>query len=500
LTASTITCPDGHANSPEQHYCGECGAFLDGLCPNGHSNPPENVFCGECGTPLTNDTSSSRQMPEVGSPAVADPAAAGPASSETPGMAAIPGTAVTGDESTAAEGLKERTSDQRPSPETSRPPVKHLPTAIEHTQLGELTRIGKGGQGTVFRAPNIHSKFAPELVYKQYKPKTLAEVDVGALAALPALLSEVLSEPEAHKLVSIAAWPWAVVETDGTTTGFVMPAIPDAFYIRIDTVKGPERALAEFQHLLNNSDFLAARGITLTDDVRLRLLREVASSLVFLHERGVCVGDISPRNLLFEVSTPAVYFVDCDTMRVNGTSALPPVETPGWEVPAGEELATAHSDAYKLGLLALRLILGDQDATHAGRLPDHIPPYLRRLISETLDTDPARRPLPTAWVSILDRVIREWTPTSPLPGKSAPVLAKSGQTPSVVLRSRPPARTGPNPTRNVTAGRPQSVPPPSVIPSPPNPQEAGSGLAALGVIAALFGVALLLFVIAWIAR
>jgi eukaryotic-like serine/threonine-protein kinase len=47
-------------------------------------------------------------------------------------------------------------------------------------------------------------------------------------------------------------------------------------------------------------------------------------------------------------------------MRVNGASVLPQVETPEWEVPAGEELATVQSDTYKLGLLTLRLLTGDQ--------------------------------------------------------------------------------------------------------------------------------------------
>jgi hypothetical protein len=75
-----------------------------------------------------------------------------------------------------------------------------------------------------------------------------------------------------------------------------------------------------------------------------------------LHKHGVCVGDISPKNLLFAlIPHPAVYFIDCDAMRIDGVSVLRQVETPGWQVPAGEELATVYSDTYKLGLLALRL-------------------------------------------------------------------------------------------------------------------------------------------------
>ena len=77
---------------------------------------------------------------------------------------------------------------------------------------------------------------------------------------------------------------------------------------------------------MNHPSVLAARGITLDDVQRFTLLREVASGLAFLHKHSVCVGDISPKNLLFSL-TPheAVYFIDCDAMSINGVSALPQV-------------------------------------------------------------------------------------------------------------------------------------------------------------------------------
>ncbi len=217
---------------------------------------------------------------------------------------------------------------------------------IERAKLGPRTRIGQGGQGVVYRAPNVKTKFAASMVYKEYKPAAVAEMDFTALAAMPALVEQSLSYAQAERLVSIAAWPCALVEDGGTPTGFVMPAIPDEFFISLTTVKGVSSTTAEFQHLLNHSSVLAARGIALDDVQRYTLLREVASGLAFLHRHGVCVGDISPKNLLFSL-TPheAVYFIDCDAMRINGVSALPQVETPGWDTPAGEELATIYSDA-----------------------------------------------------------------------------------------------------------------------------------------------------------
>src|SRR5262249_5777931 len=151
---------------------------------------------------------------------------------------------------------------------------------------------------------------------------------------------------------------------------FVMPAIPDEFFIALSTVKGVSTSTAEFQHLLNHSSVLAARDINIDDVQRYTLLRECASALAFLHKNGVCVGDISPKNLLFSLAPhEAIYFIDCDAMRINEVSALPQVETPGWAAPPGEELATIYTDTYKLGLLALRLLAGDQDIKN----PQHIP-------------------------------------------------------------------------------------------------------------------------------
>jgi eukaryotic-like serine/threonine-protein kinase len=161
-----------------------------------------------------------------------------------------------------------------------------------------------------------------------------------------------------------------------------------------------------------------ARGITLDDAQRYTLLRETASALAFLHKHGVCVGDISPKNLLFSL-TPheAVYLIDCDAMRINTVSALPQVETPGWNTPSGEELATIYSDTYMLGPLALRLLVGDHDTTNPHHLPATTPALLRQIITDTLTNAPHRRPLPKAWTSVLGNAIE------PPSARGVPTLA-----------------------------------------------------------------------------
>ena len=112
------------------------------------------------------------------------------------------------------------------------------PRPIDRAQLGALTRIGRGGQAMVFLAERGKTSFAPSIVYKEYKAATLPGVDFAALAAMSALVEKELPNSDAQRLISLAAWPCAVVDTAGKPTGFVMPAIPDRFSLTIDTVKG----------------------------------------------------------------------------------------------------------------------------------------------------------------------------------------------------------------------------------------------------------------------
>ena len=399
--------------------------------------------------------------------------------------------------------LADSTLAAAPPPQQRRKPAKTR-QVIERDKLGALSKIGQGGQGVVYRAPNVKTAFAASMVYKEYKTQARPDVDFTALAAMPALVEESLTYAQAERLISIAAWPCAIVDDAGTPTGFVMPAIPDEFFIPLTTAKGVSPSTAEFQHLLNHPTVLAARGIEIDDAQRYTLLRETASALAFLHKHGVCVGDISPKNLLFSL-TPheAVYFIDCDAMRINTVSALPQVETPGWNAPPGEELATSHTDTYKLGLLALRLLSGDHDTTNPQHLPSTTPAQLRQIITDTLTNQPHQRPLPEAWTHVLGNAIehaQHQQKTTP------PVSATPAPPPTPVVRSRPPAHSKPLVRQSappVPPPRPAPAPAPQIQTPPPPPGHRPSRrlkwpLIALGIIllvaAFLFNISALLTV------
>jgi serine/threonine-protein kinase len=328
----------------------------------------------------------------------------------------------------------------------------------------------------------------------------LAGIDFTALAAMPALVEDTLSYQQAERLISLAAWPCALVHDGGMSRGFVMPVIPEAFFTELTTVKGVSSTPAEFQHLLNHSSVLAARGIVIDDVQRYTLLREAASALAFLHKHGVCVGDISPKNLLYTLTPQqGIYFIDCDAMRINDVSALTQVETPGWGVPSGEELATIYSDTYKLGLLALRLLAGDHDTTNPAHLPPTTPALLRQLITDTVTSDAERRPLPQAWTYVLGHAIEEAqhrTLTTPTTPAATAVAIAAPEVPT--LRSRPPAGTKastpkppPRSAPPTPAFRPPTPPPP---PSPPSrsTSPATAILAAVGIAIVIAVVALII--------
>ena len=272
----------------------------------------------------------------------------------------------------------------------------------ERGALGDLTLLGSGGQGSVYHAPKARMNYAAAVAFKEYKPEWRARVDFGALEAMAVFLGARTFE-EGSLLAARVAWPAFVVTERGTPVGFLMAEVPADFRLGLRTPSGGrDQVLAQVQHLLNPGAYLARRGIALSDRQRYPLLAHAAETLALLHHHGAVVGDLSPKNILFALE-PEVrcFLVDADAMRLAGRSALPQAETPDWEAPAGEELATQASDAYKFGLLALRLLAGDQSTRDPARLPASVPAEVRSLVAQALGSSPGSRPALAAWVDPL---------------------------------------------------------------------------------------------------
>lgn len=328
--------------------------------------------------------------------------------------------------------------------------------------------LGSGGQGTV-HPTSLRVSDVP-LVYKEYKPETLAALSSGGLQKMTRLIRD-MTDGERDAFLAAFAWPIAVVADHQRAVGFLMPQVPDRFHVALQSRRGPrEPVLAQFQLLLNAPSFLSNRGIALSHRDQFALLGAVANAVQLLHRRGIVVGDLSPLNLLFSASARphAAYFIDCDAMVVKGESVSPQAETPGWGVPDGEQRGTVESDSYKFGLLALRLLAGDQDTRDPGRLPTFAD-SVRPLVERALSADASQRPKPSDWI-----------PSLMLAERRASDVLVDGDTDLTdvsTARSRPmpdvkqPPQTGPT----------VIVPPGSTPPQPASPMPNASSAASAGV-------------------
>jgi serine/threonine protein kinase len=288
--------------------------------------------------------------------------------------------------------------------------------------IGTLTlgrRLGQGGQGAVHAVENKKINKDWDVVYKEYNPTSQALLDDSALTAMVDLLSD-LNGDDGQWLCEKTAWPAAVVERDGDICGFLMRAVPDRFQFVMQSLGGSgtgTRRLANLEFLLNDDVYLASIGLRVSERDRLALLADLAATLTRLHHLGITVGDLSPKNLLFTMTPqPEVFLIDCDAMRLNGTTALPQAETPDWQIPDGEEKATQVSDVYKFALLAVRLTAQDQTTTDPAALTASNP-ALGDLARSSLSTDPASRPSPAMWseqlTAALPNASTALTPASP---------------------------------------------------------------------------------------
>lgn len=317
------------------------------------------------------------------------------------------------------------------------PPVPE----VSVSDLGPMTRIGSGGQGTVYALTED-----PGLVYKEYAPRFVDDVDVATLARFARLAT---AGPDAESLLRLAAWPTAIVRKGGVVRGFLMPRVPEQYMVRLRLPAGPATVLAQVQFLLNGDDYLRSCGLALDERLRLEFLRDTGEALATFHRLGICVGDLSPNNLLFSLTErPRCYFLDCDAMRLDGDSVLAQAETPEWDVPGGEgeELATPATDAYKFGLLAVRLFAGHQQVRDPAAAGKRLRGEVRGLAARSLSADPGERPPPERWLGVLDTAIARAPAETPptLDPEPVRVAAPQRAAPAVVFPPPVPQRQAGN--------------------------------------------------------
>jgi serine/threonine protein kinase len=263
----------------------------------------------------------------------------------------------------------------------------------------------------VYSVTNIQCQATGQgYVYKEYKQYARPDADI--LVSFSDFYYS-LSTNDKYYLNSICCWPHELVEDKGSTSGFLMIRIPEKFFRPINFSGGPKVVEAKFEHLLLPERLLKRRQLPLTDKARYKLLLSVVRGLNFFHQRGACIGDFSHSNILFSLCDCSVFFLDCDSFRLSGDTVFTQTETGNWGVRERypeEELATPESDIYKLGLLALRLLMKSGNSAHyqasanTDRLPVHIEAGVKAIIEDSLK-DASNRPALAAWSSVLHTAI-----------------------------------------------------------------------------------------------
>ncbi|NUR60831.1 MAG: hypothetical protein HOV87_19530, partial [Catenulispora sp.] len=279
---------------------------------------------------------------------------------------------------------------------------------IDVSALVTGSELHAGSRARVVRLDQPRDVYGGSLVFKRYLPEYASVVHAAALDALGDL--PVRAGADAVWLRERTAWPQTLVTEGPEVVGFLMREIPDDFSFSRVSGSGTARIIAEVTFLLNEDRILQDLGLLISDRDRLWLLTDVVDALMRLHALGVCVGDLSPKNLVFAPSTHRIFFLDCDSMRLDGARVLPPVQRPGWELPEGEEPGTRAADVYKVGLLATRMIARNPAERDPSRL-GHISARLAALASATLNEGPQSRPTLEDWTTELKTAAQSASPT-----------------------------------------------------------------------------------------
>ncbi len=312
---------------------------------------------------------------------------------------------------------------------------------IHRSDLGELHPLGSGGTAKVYRAPGFRDHDIRDVVYKEYKQKTLRQAGPGLRPGLQALVELRARMPDSQRTLvdKRTLWPLRVIEDDDrAAVGILMDLIPQSFF---QVVRRPSGGVStdprEALFLFLEDDMARRLGVTpITSPTRIALCGQIARSLGLLHRADVVFGDVSARNIIYDIDSPEVpqvILVDCDSVRLKGTRSAfgSQPHTPTWEPPeslrARNRLRSLHqggkgdaseikdlqretmiqskpTDVYKFGLLVVRILDYGRQRT-ANRSPERANLILERhlggavsdLLTHSLAESPEDRPTMREW-------------------------------------------------------------------------------------------------------
>jgi hypothetical protein len=314
-------------------------------------------------------------------------------------------------------------------------------TNLHKGDLGEISFLAGGGTARVYRISQQDIGEAFPVVYKEYKESTRRRAGPGLLPGLWQIV-RIRSSLEAKQrrfFDERTIWPIRIVtDNDGAVTGILMRLIPEAFFQHLSLPSGEvKQKPREVQFLFLGEDDGKRVGVSTTNfHDRISVCAQIARAFGLLHHAEVVFGDISARNIVYDIGPRGdvnVLLVDCDSVRVKGTrspfGAQP--HTPRWEPPealeAKNKLGRAQraegvpasvisdyrnranvqskaTDVYKYGLLVLRVLdfgrslSANRNPQLAAKILDaHVGVQGGELLRASLCQNPEDRPTMREW-------------------------------------------------------------------------------------------------------
>lgn len=259
--------------------------------------------------------------------------------------------------------------------------------------------LGRGGSAAaLYRCTTADNE---SLLFKEYRPEILADIDEFALSANIGWRTS-LSPRLRGELDLVACWPRAAVLDRSKVVGVLLTQAPGRFFEHTGTDESTPRDLSA---LARDSQYCAKYTVTHFPAPRkLSTLGHLFEVLALLHREGVVYGDLQFKNVLTTggPGTMSVYLLDCDGALVNGRSAFRRTLDPEtWRLP-GTIGFSRSTDLYKAALATVRC-LSEGPEWSPGRLPfrldamsDLLPQVDLRALERMLSPDPAARAVVTA--------------------------------------------------------------------------------------------------------
>ncbi|WP_432558196.1 hypothetical protein [Granulicoccus sp. GXG6511] len=248
-------------------------------------------------------------------------------------------------------------------------------------QLADLNigrKLGEGGQAQVFLLPDL-----PGQALKRYRADQLPALRVDVLRDLAAEATRLRIEGE--PITHWATWPTETVSDGSQVVGFLMPLIPDEFFMSEGNLVGQP---ASFSYLAAPAAPMWGAVSLPGQEVRVRLLALLAGILQQLHHRRMVFGDLSWSNVQWTADPePRVMLLDCDGIKPPaGEPVSKQLDSPDWEDPAALPGTPPDQDrdCYKLALMVCRVLTGDLNARPSADA-GHAIPDLPPVITEALD-------------------------------------------------------------------------------------------------------------------